>query len=447
MHLPSLHALIMRFALLVFFVGVLAADNSAPSGDSSNLSDLEALLKGNTLDTARNFVFAEAVRVLQKMEPASYCAHKATTDLVSSCQSLERPDTSPDFNFDKLIETVPSVYAVRLAACELSEAGVILPPDCDFIMSTTFVGFSSLPASDQEAVHEKLATSLKVCLERLSHYPQSWTSYSNARQSSVLICHACRSAIEEQELNDRYRRMAEMGASFSESLAQQMSAYMAELREDAEVVQANMRELKLTQEVIVESTNHVLHEIHRAYAKSVASINQTFKTVEEYGLDLMDNMDHSQAALAKSFEDLLDTRNEIQSTSEYVAANAAEVTIAMDEVKKSLPSLGRHLEALAGLGGLAIVMFGLYLVGGKVAGYTAIVVVFCAGAVMSLPTLEMQQYVPEIKGRLSKISAAPEDALMGFVAALVVVAIGASLIALFKGFNKHHGANGGKLPQ
>jgi len=147
-------------------------------------------------------VFSQAIRIIHDYDRAPSCHRVATKALLDSCQSLEPADRSANLALD----LVKSAFAARLAICELNGAGAAVPTECMSMIPKASDDQSLLcrstgyhcdsrekPKPDFSPISQP---ETNACLRALESKPQWWTSYSNARQNAVLMCHAAREQIE-----------------------------------------------------------------------------------------------------------------------------------------------------------------------------------------------------------------------------------------------------------
>lgn len=141
------------------------------------------------------------------MESAPICNRLAALDLINNCKSLEQSSDTVNPESEVILDEVKSEYAARLAVCELLGAKAHVPRECDILVPSVQAcgkGRSSSFFSRQkkDSVEEKYCypgttyAQLERCLRALESRSQSWTSYSNARQNAVVMCHASRDAID-----------------------------------------------------------------------------------------------------------------------------------------------------------------------------------------------------------------------------------------------------------
>jgi hypothetical protein len=149
-------------------------------------------------------IFAHAIRIINDYDRAPSCHRIATKALLDSCQSLEPTDRSAN----NALDLVKSAFAARLAICELNGAGAAIPAECMIMLPRSAEDQSLLCRStgmhcpdQQDKQHLNFKPTSRQennqCLRALESKPQWWTSYSNARQNAVLMCHAAREQIEQ----------------------------------------------------------------------------------------------------------------------------------------------------------------------------------------------------------------------------------------------------------
>jgi len=152
-------------------------------------------------------VFSHAIRIIHDYDRAPSCHRIATKALLDSCQSLEPAAHSANHALD----LIKSAFAARLAICELDSAGAAIPPECLLMMPRTSdeqsllcrsTGYHCDTNGPEGRGHFQPTTKQQNnnCLKALESKPQWWTSYSNARQNAVLMCHAAREQIEYGKL-------------------------------------------------------------------------------------------------------------------------------------------------------------------------------------------------------------------------------------------------------
>lgn len=150
------------------------------------LPDISALVDAVPKDRTNTYV--QAMELLSSMQSSPSCYRLATSNLLNSCQSIQGSSTDKEHNLD----LTKSLYAARLAVCEIISADAAAPDHCKTL---------SLPLSKTQSLYEHLSgkeyASLGRCLQALESRPQWWTSYSNSRQNAVVICEAARKDIDK----------------------------------------------------------------------------------------------------------------------------------------------------------------------------------------------------------------------------------------------------------
>lgn len=204
----------LRFQLRV--IGTLAPVNS-----STDDLDLVAFL--NSKSSQQDTIFTEAIQLLESMKSSPSCNRIAATRLLASCQSAETNTKDSATDASMILDNVKSLYAARLAVCELTGAGAAIPSSCSPLHVSIKQGREALKSvagdrSGSKMVDSIPTTLLESCLKSLESRPQWWTSYSNSRQNAMVICQAARIEIEKDELLELHRAVAENTLKLNEGL-------------------------------------------------------------------------------------------------------------------------------------------------------------------------------------------------------------------------------------
>lgn len=225
--------------------------------ESSNGSNAISYLTHTRL--RQDAIFSEAVQLLESMTTSPSCTRIAAMRLVTSCQSFGG-NANADEEPQEALDHIRSVYAARLAICELEGAGASAPTPCLQVTLSppisksrfSFMSSPGVPDSSTSLVTREL---LEPCLKALESQPQWWTSYSNSRQNAIVICQASRIEIEKEELLDLHRsilrssikldegfhqalRNAAMEASQHETFLQSVQLLQGKLATDMEASQS-----------------------------------------------------------------------------------------------------------------------------------------------------------------------------------------------------------------
>lgn len=259
------------------------------------------------------------------MELSPSCNHLAALTLINSCQSLEmsaKGSSNAKTKGELILDEVKSEYAVRLAVCELNGAKVNIPRECAvFIPSSYACGkfrFRSLFTRQESRSHDELcypeAASSQViqCLRALESRPQSWTSYSNAKQNAVVMCQASRDAIERDEKLSLYRSLAEVTSDITSALAksvQEAQAQHAEQMAFAEAVRASQAQalsgLKNGRNETLSALSELMVDMRSGIQNMINTMSQAWMAAEARVDELNETLYRSRVNLHETREGIL----------------------------------------------------------------------------------------------------------------------------------------------
>jgi Tht1-like nuclear fusion protein len=257
--------------------------------DSAESADLVMFLNSRTQRQDR--IFSEAIQWLESMKSSPSCNRIATTRMLASCQSIGGSGDSPPTDASIILDRVKSLYAARLAICELTSAGAAIPPAC----SALYVSPDQAPIALRSVDVGNLApesdsipsTRLDSCLKSLESRPQWWTSYSNSRQNAVVICQAARIEVEKEEMLEIHRLLAKNVAKLNLGLHDVLRNAAAEsTRHKAFVEIADMMRTNLVRELEESSSkaqslfSSFLNEIEKAIAFVVKGVMSLLRDVQ-----------------------------------------------------------------------------------------------------------------------------------------------------------------------
>lgn len=149
-------------------------------------------------------------KTVQSVKNLPSCYKVASAALLNSCSELDqssKPDT--EHGIGTMLEKAKSIYATRLAICELLETNVPIPQSCSPFKPTEHTGRmtgfripftrskNSAPNAQYQDYDDTTEKYLGRCTADLSLRPQWWTTYSNAKQSALFMCHAMRAQLEK----------------------------------------------------------------------------------------------------------------------------------------------------------------------------------------------------------------------------------------------------------
>jgi hypothetical protein len=195
--------LVIALMLISLCTAGLGVANPSPVQPKFNIADSEDLtvrLLHSKIHEPE--IYARAISVLESQRTMPGCHRTAMSNLMDSCQSLER---GRDVEID--LAEVREIFATRLAMCELSGAQATPPTECvPFVQSLNgcrkrslmkyFGGGDRGPGNSQICFPEVNQSQLRSCVKALNGRPQLWTSYSNNLQNVLTVCHASRNAVE-----------------------------------------------------------------------------------------------------------------------------------------------------------------------------------------------------------------------------------------------------------
>lgn len=178
--------------------------------------DLVNLIRSRT--SQHDSVFSNAVQLLESMKSSPSCSRIAAMKLLTSCQDLSNSESDGASEIMKTLDRVKSIYAARLALCELSGAGASIPKSCSSIQIAPDKRYNESSVDVIDTINEYPTTMIEGCLSGLESKPQWWTSYSNSRQNAIVICQAARIEIEKEELLNLHQSLTKNTANLNSAL-------------------------------------------------------------------------------------------------------------------------------------------------------------------------------------------------------------------------------------
>jgi hypothetical protein len=182
-------------------------------------ADLASFL--HTQPAHQGDVFSQALQLLDSLNSSPSCNRIAASRLLTSCQSIKERADEHGKAAAETLDFIKSLYAARLAICELTGAGATLPADCSPVAPSlqrhkqALNSHQNILASEEEQIP---SGQLERCLKSLESRPQWWTSYSNSRQNAVVMCQAARIEIDKEELLSLYKTLVETTSRLSMEL-------------------------------------------------------------------------------------------------------------------------------------------------------------------------------------------------------------------------------------
>jgi hypothetical protein len=251
------------------------------------------------LDSKVDSDLQNALRKLQDLKNAPNCNKMALHALIYTCATSEDDDAAQEAA-EKTLDDEKILFSARLTVCELSDSGSrsLVPPECaSFVPTETDTGKKSwygyvstksqqkpiprYPEYDQATRKDR-----DRCVEALKDTPQTWSSYSNAKQSANQFCPAVRNEIEKTELLKMYRAMAESLVTHNNALHSQTEA----LYQQMEATRFHTAQLRKFAQDTLES-----HEAFQQMWRDDQDVMQAW--LKNVGVQFQAQIDRSSAAL------------------------------------------------------------------------------------------------------------------------------------------------------
>ncbi|OGM45195.1 nuclear membrane fusion protein Kar5 [Aspergillus bombycis] len=295
-------------------------------------------------------IFKEAVQLLESMRSSPSCNRIAASRLVTSCQSVREKTHNVDSETYRVLEHTRSLYAARLAICELEGAGTHIPNACLPVtipppQKKGIFGFSIKSGSPVNGVDPIPVQLLESCLKSLESRPQWWTSYSNSRQNAFVICQAARIENEKEELLDLHRSLVQGSNKLNQGLQEALRAAAAEFSQHRafanEVANMNARLVHDMEETRSHFKTMIEKVFYKIEARAVSALNTITSVLgkaqaEATALDKnIQNVSSEVSKLQYTFQDLLD---EMLSANEQITLAHQQNAVSHNELAVNLRS-------------------------------------------------------------------------------------------------------------
>lgn len=246
----------------------------------------------STKSKRHDSIFTEAIHLLESMKSSPSCNRIAATRLVTSCQSIGGKTDDTETDTHVTLDHIRSLYAARLAICELNGAGTTTPPPCAPVTvipsnKKGFLGFSNKYKPQVNVAESIPADLLEPCLKSLESRPQWWTSYSNSRQNAVVICQASRIETEKEELLELHRFVTESTLKLNRGLEEALRmAAEGSVRHKAFIdaigtMRARLEhELEESESVVRRAIATLLHDLGSGVDSAAAGMASIFGQVQ-----------------------------------------------------------------------------------------------------------------------------------------------------------------------
>ncbi|OQD81022.1 hypothetical protein PENANT_c030G10807 [Penicillium antarcticum] len=256
----------MKVALISQLLFYVTAPLVSASEVRSSYKDIDVISLLGSRARNQDTVFKEAIDLLESLKSSPSCSRVAATRLVVSCQAFGGDKDRTHADSPNTMDFLRSVYAARLAICEIEGAGTTVPQSCLPVTVPTApqkgrFGFASRHKSSDNAADEMPREILEQCLRTLESRPQWWTSYSNSRQNALTICQASRIETEKDELLDLHRSIAKSSLKLSNGIRDALRDAAAQ----SEQQQLFMQAVQAQQRKIVMEVEHTESLFQRTF--------------------------------------------------------------------------------------------------------------------------------------------------------------------------------------
>ncbi|OOF98814.1 hypothetical protein ASPCADRAFT_2244 [Aspergillus carbonarius ITEM 5010] len=322
--------------------------NTLSAQDQQPLEDfnMASLLKSKNEEY--DVLFSEALGLLESMNASPSCNRMAVSKLITSCQSIGGRSETADTNMFVTLEHVRSIYAARLAICELNEAGAAVPAPClpitvRSLQKKGFFGISSNYKPRFNAAESISRGQIEVCLKSLESRPQWWTSYSNSRQNAVIICQAARFESEREELLELHRTIIQSSAKLDRGLQEALEAAAAGSSRYKEFVQVvedmrgrliyNLEEteshFKVTFETLFREMEAYIGSVINSVASAIGILHGKAALLDRNINNATNDANHLRHLLKVLHEEAIDRNKKMSSAQQQDALASNELTLSL----------------------------------------------------------------------------------------------------------------------
>ncbi|KAI4211541.1 MAG: hypothetical protein LQ351_005717 [Letrouitia transgressa] len=303
--------------------------------------DLDAFL---TLPARNSAIYSRALQVLDSLQTSPTCNRLAASDLITSCQLVESP------NSEALLEDLQSTYAAQLAICEISDVGLPIPSNCDtFALKVDRNKKKTLRKSQNNQrksykIDDK--HQLSQCLQALESRPQHWTSYSNNRQNALIMCHAARIDIEKDNLIKLYTSMTETSSQANSALSQAVKdIHNGLMQREQFVLRVNSLQEKLFKDL--ESSSSAMKTFFNQMMENLSAVVQGTATKATSVLkDAQGSVENLNIALQKSNAESRDLSDNIGRMLQQAREGSKELATAQTQQRDKQRAVAVDISAL-----------------------------------------------------------------------------------------------------
>lgn len=148
----------------------------------------------------------QVLLTIEQLRNTPSCQNIAAADLLQSCRQTDVNDNQSG-NPKVMLETIKSVFAIRLAICEFDGTDTLIPEPCHNLFScvpdtapTRYWFGKKAAAQDETKALQVNDKQMGLCKKGLKGSTTSWMSYSNSLQNAQYLCQAARSGVERDQI-------------------------------------------------------------------------------------------------------------------------------------------------------------------------------------------------------------------------------------------------------
>ncbi|THW44500.1 hypothetical protein D6D21_04848 [Aureobasidium pullulans] len=247
------------------------------------------------------------INTMNKVEKLPSCQKLASQALLNTCSEIDHATSlATDKGIDVMLERSKSIYATRLAICELMDANAVIPASCSPFRpvenDSKFNGFRGFIVNGyftKPTTQHKLEDrgDLDQCSASLSSNPVWWTSYSNARQNAVLLCHSMRSELDKDDMMEKMRLMFEAILEASSVMSDTTEEHHAFQRQWTEMGKG-MQSFHLALNTDREIQNRIMDQ----WAQFQAGVHDLGNNIQDLGRDV-ERVRQASSGITSDLED------------------------------------------------------------------------------------------------------------------------------------------------
>ncbi|KAL4929047.1 putative nuclear membrane fusion protein Kar5 [Aspergillus undulatus] len=341
------YAFLLYTSLFQIVGGTATAMNVVP-GHTQNGGDAVLTFFNARTPSSTDELFTKALDILESNNSSSSCNRLAAEKLVTSCATIGRnPGNPSDADAYLSLEHTRSVYAARLAICELSGAGINIPHACQSVNilrppKKGYFGFYTTNTLATTATEIVSKQELEPCLKSLESRPQSWTSYSNSRQNAMVICEATRSEIEKEGILQTYKDIVKSSTKLSSGLFEALRMAAEESGKNKAFMQSTevlrretLREMEKSMASLIAKASRDLEARYASHMEAVSSALSSVHT----------SFSHLQKDIQASSNEAESLRHLLQYIDDELVLRSQQIALTQQQNAKTQNELALSLQS------------------------------------------------------------------------------------------------------